>query len=52
MLIIKIRQISSKPLQDAESSFGFVRISYEEQLIFDLYVSGVKVLHVSAICNW
>jgi len=50
--IIKLRQISSKPLQDTESGLGLVRISYEGQSILDFYVSENRVLNVSAVYKY
>ncbi len=47
--IIKLRQISTKPLQDIESGLGLVRIAYEGQSILDFYVSEDNFLHVSAL---
>lgn len=47
--IIKLRQISTKPLQDTESGLGLVRISYEGQSILDFYVNENNILNVSAV---
>lgn len=47
--IIKLRQISTKPLQDTESGLGLVRISYEGQSILDFYVNENNMLNVSAV---
>ncbi len=50
--IVKLRQISTKPLQDTESGLGLVRISYEGQSILDFYVSENNMLNVSAVYKY
>jgi len=50
--IIKLRQISSKSLQDLECGLGLVRISYEGRSILDFYVSEDNMLNVSAVYNF
>lgn len=49
--IIKLRQISSKSLQDMECGLGLVRISFEGRSILDFYVSENNILNVSAVYN-
>lgn len=50
--IIKLRQISSKSLQDMECGLGLVRISFEGRSILDFYVSENNILNVSAVYNY
>ncbi len=50
--IIKLRQIASKPMQDAESGLGLVRISYEGQSILDFIVSEDNKVSVSAVYRY
>lgn len=50
--IIKLRQISSKSLQDMECGLGLVRISFEGRSILDFYVSEDNILNVSAVYNF
>ena len=50
--IIKLRQISSKALQDMECGLGLVRISFEGRSILDFYVSEDNILNVSAVYNY
>lgn len=50
--IIKLRQISSKSLQDLECGLGLVRISFEGRSILDFYVSENNILNVSAVYNY
>lgn len=50
--IIKLRQISTKALQDMECGLGLVRISFEGRSILDFYVSEDNILNVSAVFNY
>jgi hypothetical protein len=50
--IIKLRQISSKALQDMECGLGLVRISFEGRSILDFYVTEDNILNVSAVYNY
>lgn len=49
--IEKIKEVSKKPLKDAESGIGLVRIAYEGKAVLDFFVGDDKVLNVSVVSN-
>lgn len=49
--IEKIKEVSKKPLNDAESGIGLVRIAYEGKAVLDFFVGADKVLNVSVVSN-
>ncbi len=47
--IERIREVSTKPIDDEESGLGLVRIAYEGRSIIDFFVDKNRLLTVSAI---
>ena len=49
--IERIKEVSKKPLKDAESGIGLVRIAYEGKALLDFFVGENSVLNVSVVAN-
>jgi hypothetical protein len=49
--IERIKEVSKKPLQDAESGLGLVRIAYEGKALLDFFVGDNRMLNVSVVSN-
>ena len=47
----RIKEVSKKPLQDAESGIGLVRIAYEGKALLDFFVNDNNMLNVSVVSN-
>ncbi|OHD62817.1 MAG: hypothetical protein A2176_02960 [Spirochaetes bacterium RBG_13_51_14] len=45
----KLKEVSVRPLKDAESGLGLVRVAYEGQSILDFYVRDDNNISVSAV---
>ena len=46
-----IKEVSKKPLKDAESGIGLVRIAYEGKALLDFFVGENSILNVSVVAN-
>ena len=49
--IERIKEVSKKPLKDAESGIGLVRIAYEGKALLDFFVGENNILNVSVVSN-
>jgi hypothetical protein len=49
--IERLKEVSKKPLQDAESGIGLVRIAYEGKALLDCFVGDNRMLNVSVVSN-
>jgi len=49
--IERIKEVSKKPLKDAESGIGLVRIAYEGKALLDFFVGENSILNVSVVAN-
>ncbi len=49
--IERIKEVSKKPLKDAESGIGLVRIAYEGKALLDFFVGDNSILNVSVVSN-
>ena len=49
--IERIKEVSKKPLKDAESGIGLVRIAYEGKALLDFFVGENNILNVSVVAN-
>lgn len=49
--IERIKEVSKKPLYDAESGIGLVRIAYEGKALLDFFVNEHNILNVSVVSN-
>jgi hypothetical protein len=49
--IERIKEVSKKPLKDAESGIGLVRIAYEGKALLDFFVGENRILNVSVVAN-
>jgi len=49
--IERIKEVSKKPLHDAESGIGLVRIAYEGKALLDFFVGDNNILNVSVVSN-
>jgi hypothetical protein len=49
--IERIKEVSKKPLDDAESGLGLVRIAYEGKALLDFFVGDNNILNVSVLSN-
>lgn len=47
----RIKEVAKKPLQDAESGIGLVRIAYEGNALLDFFVGDNNMLNVSVVSN-
>ena len=47
----RLKEVSKRPLHDAESGLGLARIAYEGQAILDFIVSEDNTLSVSAVAD-
>jgi hypothetical protein len=50
--IRKLKEISTRSIDDKESGLGLTRIAYESQSILDFYVSEDNQVHVSTVYNY
>jgi len=49
--IERIKEVSKKPIKDAESGIGLVRIAYEGKALLDFFVGENNILNVSVVSN-
>ena len=49
--IERIKEVSKKPLKDAESGIVLVRIAYEGKALLDFFVGENSILNVSVVAN-
>ena len=49
--VVRLEEVSKKPLHDEESGLGIVRIAYEGKVLLDFFVDEDSLLTVSAVRN-